>query len=121
MNTIKIKRIYEVPSELDGYRILIDRLWPRGISKENAQIDEWAKEIAPSTDLRKQFNHMPNLMDEFRAQYITELRENEHAGKFVNRLRELLIEQNVTLLYAAKNESVNHAVVLKDWLESTLG
>lgn len=121
MNTIKIKRIYEFPSDLDGYRILVDRLWPRGISKKKAQIDEWAKDIAPSTDIRKQFNHIPDLMDEFRAHYIKELRNNEQTEEFVSGVREVLTDKNVTLLYAAKNESVNHAIVLKEWLEFSLG
>ncbi|WP_449619781.1 DUF488 domain-containing protein [Robertmurraya sp. Marseille-Q9965] len=121
MNAIKIKRIYEPLSEIDGYRVLVDRLWPRGISKEKAQIDEWAKDIAPSTDLRKEFNHMPDLMEEFKAQYNTELRNNRQAEEFVSRVREHLAEQNVTLIYAAKNESVNHAIVLKEWLEFSLG
>ncbi|TKC16332.1 DUF488 domain-containing protein [Robertmurraya kyonggiensis] len=121
MNTIKIKRIYEPSSELDGYRVLVDRLWPRGISKEKSQIDEWAKEIAPSTDLRKQFNHMPDFFDEFTKRYVLELTDNVHKEGFLSQIREQLGQRNVTLLYAAKNESINHAIVLKEWLEFTLG
>lgn len=121
MNTIKIKRIYEAPSELDGYRILVDRLWPRGISKEKAQIDKWAKDIAPSTVLRKEFNHMVDLFDEFKKKYVLELKDKEHKEEFLSQIRELLEQKNVTLLFAAKNESVNHAIVLKEWLEFSLG
>ncbi len=120
MNVIKIKRIYENPSEDDGYRILVDRLWPRGISKERALIDEWAKEITPSPEIRKDFNHKPDLMESFRHKYIFELDNNEHAKKFVIQLKKKLEEVNVTLLYAAKSETINHAVVLKEWLDEHL-
>jgi uncharacterized protein YeaO (DUF488 family) len=116
MNVIKIKRIYEKPSEDDGYRVLVDRLWPRGVSKEAAFIDEWAKEVTPSTEIRKEFNHNPDFMENFRHKYIFELDNNEDAKKFVMQLKRKLEEVNVTLLYAAKSEKINHAVILKEWL-----
>jgi len=117
MNTIRIKRIYEAFSEKDGYRILVDRLWPRGVSKEKANIDEWAKNIAPSTEIRKEFHHDPSLMDVFKYKYIMELEHNEHAVEFANHVKEKLSDGNVTLLFAAKNEKINHAGILKEWLE----
>lgn len=117
MNVIKIKRIYEELSEDDGYRILVDRLWPRGVSKEEAFIDEWAKEVTPSTEIRKEFNHNPDFMENFRHKYIFELDNNEDAKKFVMHLKKKLEEVNVTLLYAAKSEKINHAVILKEWLD----
>jgi uncharacterized protein YeaO (DUF488 family) len=120
MNSIRMKRIYEEPTQEDGYRILVDRLWPRGISKSRANLDKWAKEISPSTNLRKEFNHMPGKIDSFRVQYVSELDSNADAMDFVQDLREQLASQNVTLLYAAKDEQVNHAVILKEWLESAI-
>lgn len=109
--SIQIKRIYEVVSENDGYRILVDRLWPRGISKELVKIDEWKKELAPSTELRKWFNHEVENFEEFKKAYIQELSTNEVE---LNRIRVLLKSQNVTLLYAAKNKRFNQAVVLAE-------
>lgn len=120
MNTIKIKRIYEPSSENDGYRILVDRLWPRGISKEKAGIDMWAKCISPSTELRKEFNHELNKMSEFRNKYTYELETNNEALEFIEHLKEIVQEENVTLLFAAKNETVNHAVILKEWIEEKI-
>lgn len=120
MYEIKIKRIYAESSEDDGYRILVDRLWPRGISKEKINIAKWAKEISPSTELRKTFKHDPDTMGEFKIRYILELDNNEHAAEFIDLLREKLKESNVTLLYAAKNEEYNHALVLKEWIEGLI-
>jgi uncharacterized protein YeaO (DUF488 family) len=120
MNVKKIKRIYEIPHEKDGFRILVDRLWPRGVSKEKANLDEWAKNIAPSTAIRKEFNHNPNLLDEFKSKYLFELDHNEHKQDFVNYIKNKLNESPVTLLFAAKNEKVNHALILKEWLEEEL-
>lgn len=117
MNPIRIKRIYEPSSVEDGYRILVDRLWPRGISKERARIDEWAKMISPSTELRKEFNHERSMMEDFKKKYIMELDHNEHAVEFVNRMIEKLEHDHVTLLFAAKNEKINHAIILKEWLD----
>lgn len=109
-----VKRIYDNPSEEDGYRVLVDRLWPRGVSKEDARLDEWLKEVAPSTELRKWFDHDSQKFDEFRDRYQIELSEKEEA---VSYLIDKSNEQPVTLLYAAKDTTYNHAVVLKDFLQ----
>lgn len=111
----QIKRIYESPSDDDGYRILVDRLWPRGVSKEDAQLDEWLKEIAPSSELRQWFDHEPDKFDSFRTRYEAELSDKE---ELINKLIDKAGEQTVTLLYAAKDETHNHAVVLKEFLQS---
>ena len=120
MYNIKIKRIYAESSEDDGYRILVDRLWPRGISKEKISINKWAKEITPSTELRKTFNHNLDTMEEFKVRYNFELDNNVHAIEFINLIKDKLKEGNVTLLYAAKNEEYNHAIVLKEWIEGKI-
>ena len=117
MNKISCKRIYEAYEETDGFRILVDKLWPRGMKKENAEIDLWAKEITPSDELRKWFSHIPEKYDEFKKRYRQELSENSASRKFKDLCIEKLNDNNVTLLYAAKSEKYNHAVVLKDWLE----
>ena len=118
MYKLRIRRIYEPYSVNDGYRILIDRLWPRGMSKEKAKEDEWAKQIAPSPEIRKWFNHEPAKMDQFRQQYRYELDHNEDAAKFVHHVCDQLTRSNVTLLYAARDETINHAVILQQWLEA---
>ncbi|HEY9168049.1 MAG TPA: DUF488 domain-containing protein [Lutibacter sp.] len=110
MNTINIKRIYDAPSEKDGYRMLVDRLWPRGISKKNANLDEWNKEIAPSTELRKWFDHKEDHFDEFVKKYREELRPKEEE---LNRLRTIAKKNGITLLYGAKNSKMNQAAVLR--------
>lgn len=106
---IQIKRIYEEAGEKDGYRILVDRLWPRGVTKEKARLDEWDKEIAPSDELRKWFGHKMENFEEFTRAYKAELKDK---GEELQRIRELAEKQNVTLLYAARNTEVNHARVL---------
>ena len=120
MNELKCKRIYETPAETDGFRVLVDKLWPRGMKKENAEIDLWAKEITPSNELRKWFSHIPEKYDEFKKRYRQELSENPASRKFKELCIEKLNDNNVTLLYAAKSEKYNHAVVLKDWLEERM-
>ncbi|MCL4513302.1 MAG: DUF488 domain-containing protein [Candidatus Eremiobacteraeota bacterium] len=111
---IKIKRIYEAKSPSDGYRIFIDRLWPRGLKKENAHFDLWLKEIAPSDRLRKWFSHDPKKWIEFRKKYLEELTDRK---KEIETVKEALQKQKiVTLLYGAKDEEHNNAVVLKDFL-----
>ena len=115
---IKCKRIYEQPSADDGQRVLVDRLWPRGISRETARIDDWLKEVAPSDELRRWFGHDPERWDEFRHRYRLEL-----AGKG-DLLGQLLRDADrgvVTLLFAAKDEEHNNAVVLKELLEKQKG
>lgn len=114
MASYRIKRIYDEPNKNDGYRVLIDRLWPRGISKERARIDEWAKDIAPSTELRKYFDHQPSRFETFRNRYLIELESNDDAMKFKERTQS---HKNVTLLYGAKDPQCNHAVVLLEWLQ----
>lgn len=109
MFMIKIKRVYEGYSEDDGIRILVERLWPRGISKEKAHIDVWMKEIAPSTELRKWFNHEDNKWDEFVKRY----REELDGNSALDRLKEIIDKNNrVTLIYSAKNTEHNSAVAL---------
>ena len=120
MNEIRCKRIYDAPEETDGFRVLADRLWPRGVKKETANIDLWAKEIAPSAELRKWFDHEPERFEAFSKLYAAELGENPAAAGFVATVREALTRGNVTLLYAARDAACNHAVVLKTWLESCL-
>ena len=116
---LKIKRIYLPAEEDDGYRILIDRLWPRGVSKTDADIDEWAKEVSPSTELRKWFGHKEENFEEFQRQYIAELDANPDAASFANHCKELLAEGNVTLLYGARSATCNHAVIMRDWILNT--
>jgi len=108
---IKIKRIYDPASPEDGRRIYIDRLWPRGLRKEEAIFDEWIKDISPSDGLRKWFGHDPSRWQEFRARYRTEL---EGKGEFVRKLRDEGRKGTVTLLYSAKDTEHNNAVVMKE-------
>jgi uncharacterized protein YeaO (DUF488 family) len=113
VGNIKLKRAYEKPAAEDGVRILIDRLWPRGVSKAAAAIDQWAKDIAPSTALRKWFDHDPVRWPEFRRRYTAELRA--HADQ-LDALRVLAGTGPITLVYAAHDELHNDAVVLRDFL-----
>ena len=111
---ITIKRVYEEPSKEDGKRILIDRLWPRGLTKEKAKIDLWLKNIAPSTDLRKWFGHDVAKWQEFKKRYVAEIKKNIQV---LSELEEELKKGKSTLVYAAKDEEHNDAVVLKEYLE----
>jgi len=110
----KIKRVYEKPEKEDGFRILVDRLWPRGLTKEKAKVDLWLKEIAPSTELRKWFAHDPEKWEEFKKRYLSELKKNKEP---VAQLKEKMKEGNVTLIYAAKDETHNEAQVLLNELK----
>ena len=110
---IKLKRAYDPPASDDGTRILIDRLWPRGIKKTDAAIDEWMKEIAPSTELRKWFGHDPSRWHEFQRRYRSEIRQHPEQ---LNRLRTLAQHGRVTLVFSAHDEAHNDAVVLKNVL-----
>jgi uncharacterized protein YeaO (DUF488 family) len=112
---IKIKRVYEPPGKDDGIRILVDRLWPRGLTKEKAGVDLWLKEIAPSTELRKWFGHDPDKWKRFRGRYETEIR---HQDELIKMLRRKAREGTITLIYAARDEKHNEALVLKQFLES---
>jgi uncharacterized protein YeaO (DUF488 family) len=113
--SIQLKRAYETGLESDGYRVLVDRLWPRGVSKQDAKIDLWLKEIAPSTDLRKWFGHDPAKWNEFRKRYAQEL---DNRPEIVKQLADLLEKRHVTLVYSAKNEEFNQAVALKEYLDT---
>ncbi|MBS1680155.1 MAG: DUF488 family protein [Bacteroidetes bacterium] len=106
---INIKRIYEKPSGEDGYRMLVDKLWPRGVKKEEAHIDEWNKEVPPSTDLRKWFDHKPENFEKFCKLYEKELALKKDELK---RIKSIARKSGVTLLYGAKDPHINHAVVL---------
>lgn len=116
MGKINIKRAYQTADTTDGYRILIDRLWPRGISKDAAAIDEWAKSVAPSTELRKWFGHKDENFTKFNVRYVDELNANPDARQFAKRCKELLEKDNVTLVYGARSATCNHAVILRDWI-----
>lgn len=109
MKKIKIKRIYETPLVEDGFRMLVDRLWPRGLKKENAAIDEWNKIIAPSTKLRKWFGHKSENFERFTEAYKIELKSKPEQ---LERIKSIAETQNLTLLYAAKDEKINHARIL---------
>lgn len=114
---IHIKRIYEEPNSADGFRILIDRLWPRGVKKEDAAIDLWAKEIAPSNDLRQWFNHEPEKWNEFKKRYFGELKDQQES---VNLIIEKSHDSVITLLYGAKDEKHNNAIVLQEYLNKQI-
>ena len=112
--SVHIKRVYAEPEKSDGFRILVDRLWPRGLSKEKAHVDLWLKEAAPSTELRKWFGHDPQKWREFQSRYLDELKS--HAAQLAL-LKEKSSQGAVTLLFAARDEEHNEAVVLKILLD----
>ncbi|KIO64149.1 MULTISPECIES: DUF488 domain-containing protein [Bacillaceae] len=114
MNQIILHRIYDKSITPEGIRILIDRLWPRGIKKEDANLDYWFKEVAPSSELRKWFGHKQERFEEFRLKYFQELRNDEEKCQKVDEICQMLDENNVILLYGAKDTEKNHAVVLKE-------
>jgi uncharacterized protein YeaO (DUF488 family) len=112
--TIKLKRVYDTPEKADGTRILVDRLWPRGLTKEKAALDLWLKEIAPSTELRKWFGHDPKKWTEFRRRYRAELKSHPDELKMIKSKAK---EGTVTLLYGARDQEHNEAIVLKQLLD----
>ena len=112
---LQVKRAYDTVSEGDGFRILVDRLWPRGMSKERAKIDLWLKEIAPDDNLRKWFAHDENKWEEFKRKYHKELAGKESLVRLITKK---LSAGNVTLVYAAKNDRFNNAVALKEYLDN---
>jgi uncharacterized protein YeaO (DUF488 family) len=116
---IKIERIYNNPigDNSNSFRILIDRLWPRGLSKDKVKIDLWLKDIAPSTMLRKWFSHDEKKWDEFKFRYFKELEENRES---VNKILNKTIEGSITLLFSAKDEKFNNAIALKEYLEQKI-
>lgn len=115
---MKIKRVYEPASEEDGVRILVDRLWPRGMSKQAARVDRWMKELAPSHELRRRFRHDPEQWEAFKAAYFEELDAQPGA---VADLRSEMASGQVTLIYAARDEQYNNAMALKTYLEADPG
>lgn len=115
---IQVKRVYDSPEQTDGKRILVDHLWPRGLSKDTAKLDMWAKSIAPSTELRKWYGHDPDKWHEFKSRYFSELRKNRDE---VDKLLNSIGKKTVTLLYGSKERYFNNAVALKEYLESNAG
>jgi len=113
---IQTKRAYESPAPEDGYRVLVDRLWPRGVSKQKLAVDEWNKEIAPSTELRKWFNHDPEKWGQFRERYLAELRENQLGKELLKAVK----QKRLTLVYGARDTEHNQALVLQEYLEECL-
>ena len=111
---LQIKRIYDEPSAADGTRILVDRLWPRGLSKARAKVNLWLKDIAPSTPLRQWFGHDPGKWEEFTKRYKAEL---DHNSEAVAQLKEYMTKGTVTLVYGAKDQEHNDAVVLQEYVE----
>lgn len=118
--TLKIKRAYLPAEPEDGCRILVDRLWPRGLSKEKAHLDAWEKAVAPSSDERKKLHQGLEDFEAFRQDYRNELEHSEEAADFVRKIRDLLKTRNITLVYASKDTDANNATVLKEWLEEKL-
>jgi uncharacterized protein YeaO (DUF488 family) len=112
--TIKVKRIYDQAEQEDGHRILVDRLWPRGVSKGRAAIISWEKELAPTPELRAWFGHRPELWPEFQNRYKEELKKNAFIDTFVKKHKNYKI---ITLLYAGKDESHSHVLLLQKYLE----
>ncbi|HZZ62791.1 MAG TPA: DUF488 family protein [Roseiarcus sp.] len=110
---LRLKRAYEPPAPEDGVRILVDRLWPRGLSKEKAAVDHWMKDIAPSAELRKRFGHDPERWSEFRRRYREELRRH---GALLDQIGDLAADSAITLVYSAHDEEHNDAVVLREAL-----
>lgn len=118
MSTIRLKRIYEEPNKEDGIRILVDRLWPRGVSKEKAKLNYWLKELGPSNELRKEFNHDAHKYETFKKKYKEELKTGKQKEAF-NELKKIIegTDQRITLLYAAKDEKNNNAQVIKQVIQ----
>ncbi|GEK59193.1 DUF488 domain-containing protein [Marinococcus halophilus] len=116
---IQLKRIYEETEEKEGRRVLVDGVWPRGIAKDKAKVDEWARDVAPSKQLRQWFSHDPEKFDEFKEKYKQELEQNTEQAEALDQLKQTVREQNkqVTLVFAAKEETYNHARVLKEILD----
>ncbi len=117
MGQVDIKRVYEQAADGDGVRILVDRLWPRGVSKERAALSGWLKDVAPSPDLRRWWHHDPDRFDDFARRYRTELDDNRALGDLLSIVRE---HDRTTLVYAAKDPAVNHALILRDYIRQAL-
>jgi uncharacterized protein YeaO (DUF488 family) len=113
---IELKRVYEKPAESDGTRVLVDRLWPRGVRKADAALAHWFRDVAPSDELRRWFGHDPTKWKEFRRRYVAELRADENARERLIELRRLAAAGRLTLLFGARDEEHNEAIVLRDML-----
>jgi len=111
---IQLKRAYDPPADADGYRVLVDRVWPRGLSRDALKLDLWLKEAAPSTALRKWFGHDPDRWDEFRKRYFQELDDHAHEVKI---LEDKMRAGSVTIVFASKEQRFNNAAALKEYLE----
>lgn len=119
-HTLKILRVYDLTEETPGCRVLVDRLWPRGLRKEALRLNRWAKEVTPSPELRKWFGHTEERFDEFASFYRAELGGNMEAHKFAQDMGKILKDQDVLLLYAAKSPTCNHAVILRNWVQEQM-
>ena len=117
MGQVDIKRVYEQAADEDGIRVLVDRLWPRGVSKERAALSGWIKDVAPSSDLRRWWHHDPDRFEDFARRYRTELDDNPALGDLLSIVRE---HDRTTLVYAAKDPAVNHALILRDYIRQAL-
>ena len=117
MDQVDIKRVYEQAADEDGIRILVDRLWPRGVSKERAALSGWLKDVAPSPDLRRWWHHDPERFEDFACRYRTELDDNPALEDLLSIVRE---HDRTTLVYAAKDPAVNHALILRDYIRQAL-
>ncbi|WP_288805831.1 DUF488 domain-containing protein [uncultured Bifidobacterium sp.] len=117
MGQVDIKRVYEQAADEDGVRILVDRLWPRGVSKERAALSGWLKDVAPSPDLRRWWHHDPDRFEDFARRYRTELDDNHALEDLLGIVRE---RDRTTLVYAAKDPAVNHALILRDYIRQAL-
>ena len=117
MGQVDIKRVYEQAADEDGVRILVDRLWPRGVSKERAALSGWLKQVAPSPDLRRWWHHDPDRFEDFARRYRTELDDNPALEDLLSIVRE---HDRTTLVYAAKDPAVNHALILRDYIRQAL-
>ncbi|MGY3778286.1 DUF488 domain-containing protein [Isobaculum melis] len=113
---IQLKRAYDPAQESDGYRILVDRIWPRGVSKERLKLNEWNQDITPTTEIRKAFHHDPEKFTWFKAKYEAELAQNKALSEFVKTVKQQLKKGNVTFVYAAKDPIYNHVVILRDYV-----
>lgn len=120
MAEINLRRAYEEKGKDDGYRILVDGLWPRGLKKEELSYSWWPKDIAPSDELRKSFDHDTDKFESFKEDYKKELEDNSLKSEFIDKVKKQLKKHNVTLVYGAKDTEHNQAVVLKEWLEEKL-
>ena len=120
MYDLQIKRVYDDLSMIHGKRVLVDRIWPRGVSKDKLALDSWEKAITPTTDLRKAFNHRPEKFAWFKQEYLNELAANPAVPIFVAQLQQWLQTEEVVLLYASKDPIYNHVVILREYLRTQL-